>query len=1379
MELLLAGLLLVQDVLPTARKSAAASLLCVEGARFEAESRVVDNERARGAGGEPRAALRAAISARLERVTASGDPAPILDPEAVDEGRRLTALLDDTDGDIRSRLVLGWLHWRRYLALPDGLDEPDWRAALTMLTPCFMAGAEPLPEPLLPVLADHARYRAAGQLGRVGASNDVELGTVAIDLWRRILAATPAGHPERAATMAILGEVLWDQYRRAGMLADLEEAVQLCRQAVAAAATDDPNRAATLNTLGNALQTRFGRTGVLADLEESVRVGRQAVAAAPAGHPFRTRYLANLGVALQTRFERTDALADLDEAIQLARQAADGVPADHRDRAATLAGLGNALSRRFERTGALTDLEQAVEVGREALAATRADHSDRGARLANLGAYLHRRFERTGALADLDEAVRLGREAVDATPVRHPARVKYLSNLGNMLRRLFERTGVPADLDEAIQLARQAADATPDDHPKLADRCDSLGALLHRRFERTGALADLDEAIRKGRQAMDATPADHPSRAAKQAGLANTLALRSERTGASADLDEAIVLGRLAVDATPTGNPRRAEYLSNLANMFESRFLRTGASEDLDAAIHRGRRAVEAIPADHPDKAVVLATLANTLKSRFERTGALADLDEAIQKGRQAMDATPADHPSRAAMLSGLANASRIRFERTGTHPDLDEAVQLVRKAVDATPADHPDRAKYLSNLAITLQVRFKRTGTPAELDEAIEKARQAVDATLDDHLSRASYLSNLAAMLQVRFEQAARQTDLDEAMRIARYLAGPTLAEHPGRAAMLVNLGNALRLRYEQTGASSDRDEAIDNFESAVKADTIAPSTRIRIARAAGKLAAESHPARAAGLLASGVRLLPRVALRELTRTDQQYALGGYAGLAADAAAMALSDPTTSEDERPGIALQLLEAGRALLLGQALHLRSDITDLAEEHPQLTDRFLLLRDLLDRTSDSPAADPSTQGFGASVLPEDRLRDRHELAREFEDVLAQIRSYKSTFALPPSLDELHAEASKGPVVVFNVSAYRSDAVLVTSAGISAVALPNLGMDVVLDRVGTFLRALSVTVDGASTLVEQRAAQQQMSGVLEWLWDNAAGPVLDALGYFSPPAPGCSWPRVWWIPGGPLSVLPIHAAGHHADGVDAVRRTVMDRVISSYTPTIAALRHARRPRQAHDVSLRALIVAMPTTPDGPASLHGVSDEVFKVAGHLPDSIVLTEPDPTVPTVTDRLPTKANVLNLLPDCAIAHFACHGTIDAADPSRSQLILHDHASDPLTVAALASIHLDRAQLAYLSACETALAINRRLLDEAITLAAAFQLAGYPNVIGTLWATNDRVSVQIADSFYTALTANDNAVCHPARALHDAIRDIRDEYHGRPSFWAAHLHVGA
>ncbi|MGW2997212.1 CHAT domain-containing protein [Streptomyces sp. NPDC001193] len=133
--------------------------------------------------------------------------------------------------------------------------------------------------------------------------------------------------------------------------------------------------------------------------------------------------------------------------------------------------------------------------------------------------------------------------------------------------------------------------------------------------------------------------------------------------------------------------------------------------------------------------------------------------------------------------------------------------------------------------------------------------------------------------------------------------------------------------------------------------------------------------------------------------------------------------------------------------------------------------------------------------------------------------------------------------------------------------------------------------------------------------------------------------------------------------------------------------------------------------------------------------------------------------------------------------------LLHDHAHDPLTVRSLAPVALDHARLAYLSACRTAAIDTVNLPDEAVHLTSAFQLAGFPHVIGTLWEIDDRIAVRIARAFYDGLRTDSGAVDpdRSARALHAAVRQVRDGHdlppgHDRvraPLLWAAHLHAGA
>jgi hypothetical protein len=469
------------------------------------------------------------------------------------------------------------------------------------------------------------------------------------------------------------------------------------------------------------------------------------------------------------------------------------------------------------------------------------------------------------------------------------------------------------------------------------------------------------------------------------------------------------------------------------------------------------------------------------------------------------------------------------------------------------------------------------------------------------------------------------------------------------------------------------------------------------------------------------------------------------------------------------------------VLLSQTLNTRSDLTDLSDRYPKLATRFIELRDLLDRPADilTPAATTSPSEDTAA-------RDRRHVAEAFAAVLGQIRELDGfgSFALPPDPEVLLAEADAGPIVVLNISRYRSDALILTHKGITALSLPTVTPDAVVNQVRTFHQALQVINDPDAPRKRRIDAQSEVQEILEWLWDAVTAPVLRFLGYHHQPAAGQDWPRVWWVLGGLLSRLPVHAAGHHSDPPGPDRRTTMDRVISSYTPTIGALRHARQQlaRQPGTPD-HALIVAMPTTPGlpGEGRLFNVPEEVALLRTRLPEPVLLTEPAPDEALDSDDLPTKANVLAHLPGTAIAHFACHGYTDPADPSKSLLLLHDHQHDPLNVAGLAPVALDHAQLAYLSACSTAITTDTNLLDEAIHLATAFQLAGFPHVIGTLWEINDHVAVQVAKAFYTALATGNGSLdtSRAARAMHQAVRAVRDEYSTTPSLWAAYIHAGA
>src|SRR5262249_4768626 len=99
------------------------------------------------------------------------------------------------------------------------------------------------------------------------------------------------------------------------------------------------------------------------------------------------------------------------------------------------------------------------------------------------------------------------------------------------------------------------------------------------------------------------------------------------------------------------------------------------------------------------------------------------------------------------------------------------------------------------------------------------------------------------------------------------------------------------------------------------------------------------------------------------------------------------------------------------------------------------------------------------------------------------------------------------------------------------------------------------------------------------------------------------------------------------------------------------------------------------------------------------HGPAATVLLGPQATPDNVLDQLSTHTWV----------HFACHASQHLDNPADGAIHLYDGS---LTVLQIAGVQIPHAELAYLSACQTGVG-GVRLLDEAIHLAAAMQLAGY------------------------------------------------------------------
>lgn len=1195
----------------------------------------------------------------------------------------------------------------------------------------------------------------------------------AIEAARAVLAAAPPGHPLRPGRLFHLGSMLEERFGYTSEAADLDSAIAVLKDAVRSTSPSDTEAARRHAAVGRTCQARFDRTGELDELNAAISALRSALVGTPLD-PVDLRY--RLGIALRDRFVRTGQLTDLDEAVIACRDAAAATRPDETRHATFLAVLSMVLRFRFEHVGRQDDLTEAIAVARAAAAGAGPSHPDCHLARTVLGLALQERFTAAGEHADLTEAIAAFTDAVAATSPGDPNYGAAQHNLSRALLRRFHEIGELADLTAAVAAARAATAAATPGEPDYAVELGHLGATLVERFIRLDHRKDLDDGIAAHRAAVSALSPEHSDRPRALDLLGAALLARFRRNDQLADLNAAIDTIREAVNTTSTAHPDRPRYLNSLGIALDYRFRRTANLADLDEAVVSGRQATAGTARGHTHYPTHLANFAVALHTRFGFTSNVADLDETIAANQDVLAIIGPDHPDSPVVLSNLGSTLTDRYHHSNAVTDLESAVAACRDSVAAIPADHPSRHTYLQHLSHTLRIRYLARAEPGDLDEAIAIGRAAVAGAPPDHPDR-SHLVNLAVLLIDRSERNDDPSDLDEAIVMATTAVADTPSTHPRQVQQLSLLGTALMTRFERSERQADLDQAIVAFSKATRVESSPPLDRMRAARRWGRAAIQAgHIDSAADGLAAAVQLLPRFAWHGLPHATREDRIAEWNGLAADAAACAI------RAGRPQVAVELLESGRSVLWNQLFNLRTDLTDLTEHRPELAERLNQIRATLNAplptlTAPTPSpdikADPGTWSqAGQNHAGEERMR----LALEFDELVRRIRTTTGfeKFLEPTPFSELRAAASSGPVAIINTSQHGCHGLVVSTTSVQVVELPDLTHEKVTRQAAALVRILGDATKPNRPPLERERDRHTLLGILTWLWDAVAEPVLTTLGYTGPPAPGETPPRVWWCPTGPLTLLPLHAAGHHrehGDGGPPGADTVPDRVISSYSPTLAALMRARDTPMPTGIPT-LLAIGMPTTP-GASDLSAVPNELDRVHAHYPITTRLQSParGHTAPA-SDNQPTVARVSRELPHHTWAHFACHGSQHVSDPTASAFWLTD---GPLRIADL--IHHDAGprHLAFLSACQTATG-SVRVADEAIHLAAAMQLLGYRNVIATLWSINDSLAPEMADSVYATLATTDPP--DAAYALHRAVTAMRTRWPVNPLAWAPYLHTG-
>ncbi|CEF84077.1 hypothetical protein FGSG_07764 [Fusarium graminearum PH-1] len=581
--------------------------------------------------------------------------------------------------------------------------------------------------------------------------------------------------------------------------------------------------------------------------------------------------------------------------------------------------------------------------------------------------------------------------------------------------------------------------------------------------------------------------------------------------------------------------------------------------------------------------------------------------------------------------MGTLADLLYYRFNRTGGIFDLDKAIQMRKQIVRSTPKTQNGRPGYLNNLANLLLARNTRSGALSDLVEAIDLIRQGIKDTPKSNVYKGSMLATLAAILGTKAVQTSDDKDLDEAIDVAYQVVQVVPPAHPERVKYLHNLAKLLRMRYSRSMTAKDLKEAIKIAQEAV--DT-APSDfpdRYSLLNILADLDQAYTVAKFT------VELITLLNSRSIQNVDKQTLLMQAVAIASDAAAISLLHNRSTID-----AVQLLETGRNIIASSLQDLRTDLSILQKEHQDRANRFVQLREQLDVpvTKNSPTENNNS---GHPSREADRRRGAEEKLKVLKDIRAQ--SGFEDFLLAPSATDLLATARDGPIVIINVSQFGCHALIIQLSGASTVPLPSLFWDKIHRRDRGSLETL------------------------EWLWNAIVSPVLNAMSITQNRADR-DLPHIWWIPTGRLVGFPLHAAGYHLD--DGLK-TALDRVVSSYTPSVKTLIHSRRQRgsklQAQHFEQNLVLVAMESTPEQ-GHLDYAAEEIQSIRDVTKSSTKIIAKEP--PTF------KNDVLSALRSCSIFHFAGHGGTNSLNPLGSRLLLSDWKADPLSAENILDINLDR-----------------------------------------------------------------------------------------------------
>jgi hypothetical protein len=1153
-----------------------------------------------------------------------------------------------------------------------------------------------------------------------------------------------------------------------------------------------------LDIAGAEFQSKYNSTHNVQYLHQAISKTEEAISATEDGDPFLSKRRENLAVLLQLKFDVTQDLEDLNLSIMQGESAVAETSIQNPSRPVCLHTLSQSLQRRYRQWGDPDDIRRALDAEREALKCIEPRDPRRSVLIDSLVSLLLLFHDHDQRSEILEDAFTVINDGLNSTSPNGIDRASLLHKRSDCYLARAKEKGDQTDFELAIQNQQSALEAPFSSAYSRSARLNHLAEKYFARYSRFGHIGDLEKSIGLTREALDIMSPDDFRRCSTLMNLGIYLITKYSQSGVADNLDEGIVTYSRALALCSPNSLEQGEVLINLANALQLRYLRTGNPKDLQSAIARNRE-VLIIPSVARNKQVLansLNNLATKLNAEYIRTGAFQNLQETILVLERSVSLNIKIGPSHATSqtlafsYANLSNAYQTMFIHRGKQQDLKESIKFAEKALVEMSDDDPEKLAILTDYSNKLNSNWSYTRDPEDLKKAIATSEEAVArlalAKSPSIAVKQAIFKYLGVQLLNMYDENSSVNSLERA--IWSFKEALRLATSGGwyRADISRRLGTCFSKKLELSLWAGDESGRIENAEQALEA--FSNAWKFEGSPVFHKILAASHLVsalaffgkwdEASSVADQAVELCPQLLISLPKRRDQESQLSQVLGLVGIACAMDLQAMKS-----PLHAVKVLEMGRGVIYGLTLELNTKLSRLRDTHSDLYKQYCKLQELVNSMPE-PTLESSSIDRGPTIYDRSSNYQEQTVVRNHVDAVNQLHntieeifaaSGCSDFQRAVSADEIKTIASQGPVIIFNMTQLRSDAIILTENGVRSIKLPGLLFKDVEENAKLLLGGI----------LKERKRMHLLTGnnekfkeLLAWLWYAAVEPVLQEL-HLEPHTNTNDLPQVWWIGVGVMGLFPFHAAGDYNQGMSMC---TMSRAISSFAPTLKSLSVARQKpwKLCEPIIPRMLIIAMDETPGfADLSTELESSRISSAAG-----------ESTSITIMKR-PSVSAVLEAFDSYDIVHCICHGVSDHTTPSNSHLVLdHDSSqrnqkpTSKLTVLDISNKRSSsRSQLAFLSACSTADNTYTSLLDESIHIASGFQLAGFSHVIGTMWKASDISCVSVAGDFYASLFKSNNrhAAGHRivALALHEAVLKLRDKDPGNFLSWVPFIHLGA